>query len=102
MLRIRLQRKGKCKQPFYRIVVMEAKKKREGEAVEVIGSYDPRKEFLSFKGERWSYWVSRGAQPTESVSVLYKRWLNSKQQISFGEGKNVKDDAGREILHSVP
>mgnify|MGYP000496809340 CR=1 FL=1 len=100
MLRIRLQRKGKHKQPFYRIVVIEGRKKREGESIETIGFYNPLKESLFFNEERWNYWISRGAQPSDIVSVLHRRWCKERQ-LSSDEGENIKNDIMREISHNI-
>ncbi|HOC21619.1 MAG TPA: 30S ribosomal protein S16 [Anaerolineae bacterium] len=75
MLRLRLRRVGRKKQPSYRIVVAEAASPRDGKAVEVVGFYNPRTEpeTLQIMEERALYWLSVGAQPSDSVARLLKR-----------------------------
>lgn len=74
MLKIRLRRVGAKKQPSYRLVVAESSSPRDGGFVENIGFYDPRTEPATIKVEeaRALYWLSKGAQPTDSVSRLFK------------------------------
>ena len=71
-VKIRLTRKGKKKQPFYRIVVANSRTPRDGKVLEVVGLYDPTQEplFVELKTERIQHWLSTGAQPTETVSRL--------------------------------
>lgn len=69
-LSIRLRRNKKAHNPHYQIVVMDARKKRDGEYIEKLGHYDPlKKEFPKFEIniERINYWISVGAQPSERV-----------------------------------
>ncbi len=75
MLAIRLMRMGKKHQPFYRIVVMEKTRPRTSRTVEEIGYYNPLPEepVIKIKLDRYEYWVSKGAQPTETVVSLVKR-----------------------------
>lgn len=75
MLSIRLTRMGAKKKPFYRIVVAEKRSKRDGRFVESVGYYDPCRNPADIKidRERVSYWIERGAQPTETVRSLIKR-----------------------------
>ena len=75
MLMIRLSRMGARKQPFYRIVVIEKARARNGRPVEVVGTYNPRTNPASvdFKRERVDYWVSKGAQMSERVGKLYSK-----------------------------
>lgn len=72
MLMIRLARVGARKQPYYRIVVIEKERARNGRPVEVVGTYNPRTNPASveLKRERVTYWVSKGAQVSETVSRL--------------------------------
>ncbi|MGB3478179.1 MAG: 30S ribosomal protein S16 [bacterium] len=68
MVKIRLSRKGKKKVPFYRIVVIDSKKARDGKFIERVGHYDPRSKELTLKRDRIEYWISKGAQPTNTVA----------------------------------
>lgn len=69
MLAIRLARYGKKKAPTYRIVVIESTRPRDGRFVEIVGTYNPRKDpaEIHLEAERIQYWLSHGAQPSETV-----------------------------------
>lgn len=72
MVKIRLARFGKKKQPAYRVVVTNARTKRNTLALEYLGSYDPfaKKDKFKIDQERYNYWVDNGAQPTYTVKSL--------------------------------
>ena len=72
MLMIRLARFGSRKQPYYRVVVIEKDRARNGRSIEVVGTYNPRTEPASveLKRERIDYWTSKGAQLSERVGKL--------------------------------
>ncbi len=72
---IRLTRFGGKKKPFYRIVVADSRKPRDGRALEVLGHYDPRKgaEKGGLKLERFKYWLGCGARPSEIVQKIFKK-----------------------------
>ena len=74
MLMIRLARFGARKKPFYRVVVIEKDRARNGRSIELVGTYNPRTSpaTLDFKHERISYWTGKGAQLSERVSKLLK------------------------------
>lgn len=78
MVRIRLKRMGRTHRPFYRISVMDAHKKRDGKTIEDIGHYDPmvreKSERVKLNVERLDYWIGVGAQPSEKVAVLIKKF----------------------------
>ncbi|MFC4374823.1 30S ribosomal protein S16 [Nocardia halotolerans] len=71
-VRIKLTRMGKIRNPQYRVVVADARTRRDGRAIEAIGLYQPKEEpsLIQIDGERVAYWLSVGAQPTESVQRL--------------------------------
>ena len=74
-LKIRLARGGAKKRPFYRVVVAEASAPRDGRYVERVGTYNPmvpkdHEQRLTLNGERISFWMSKGAQPTERVHKM--------------------------------
>lgn len=73
-VKIRLKRMGKIRQPYYRVVVVDSRKKRDGKVIEEIGKYHPKEEpsLIDVKSERAQYWLGVGAQPTEAVEVLLK------------------------------
>jgi small subunit ribosomal protein S16 len=70
MVKIRLARMGRKKVPFYRIVVVDSKKARDGIYIERVGHYDPRSKELKINRDRIEYWISKGAQPTNTVAKL--------------------------------
>ena len=72
MLMIRLSRRGARKQPYYRIVVIEKDRARDGRSVEVVGTYNPRTNPASveLKSERIAYWTGKGAKLSDRVKKL--------------------------------
>jgi len=75
VLMIRLSRRGARKQPYYRIVVIEKDRARDGRSVEVVGTYNPRTNpaTVELKRERVDYWTSRGAQVSDRVKKLLEK-----------------------------
>lgn len=74
MVKIRLRRMGAKKAPFYRIVVADSRCPRDGRFIEEIGTYDPQADSaLKLDADRAKYWISNGAQPTETVRALLKK-----------------------------
>ena len=72
MVKIRLMRKGRKKKPMYRIVVIEDSNQRDGKTIEDIGTYNPHIEpaAITIKEDRVKYWISVGAQPSNTVNRL--------------------------------
>ena len=75
MVKIRLRRTGRKKQPTFRIVVADSQSPRDGKFIEVVGQYNPRQgeNALNLKSERVNYWLDSGAQPTDTVRSLLRR-----------------------------
>ncbi|MBW3638678.1 MAG: 30S ribosomal protein S16 [Actinobacteria bacterium] len=73
-VKIKLMRLGKMRAPYYRIVVADARTKREGRVIETIGKYHPKEDpsFIEVNGDRAAYWLGVGAQPTEPVAAILK------------------------------
>ncbi|WP_197380898.1 30S ribosomal protein S16 [Mycolicibacterium mengxianglii] len=73
-VKIKLTRLGKIRNPQYRIAVADARTRRDGRSIEVIGRYHPKEEpsLIEIDSERAQYWLSVGAQPTEPVLALLK------------------------------
>lgn len=71
-VKIKLKRLGKKRQPQYRIVIMDSRKKRDGRAIEQIGLYHPKEDpsFIKVDSDRAQYWLSVGAQPTDAVRAI--------------------------------
>ena len=76
MVMIRLARVGAKKQPYYRVVVIEKDRARNGRSIEVVGTYNPRTNPTSvdLKHERISYWRSKGAQFSDTVAKLVEKF----------------------------
>ncbi|MFQ6081757.1 MAG: 30S ribosomal protein S16 [Candidatus Aminicenantia bacterium] len=81
MLRVRLMRMGVKKKPFYRIVVVDSRRPRKSKYKDIIGYYNPMKEPAEIKidREKVNLWVSRGAQPSETVKSLLTKVKESKE-----------------------
>jgi len=77
MVKIRLQRQGKKKAPFYHVVVADSRSPRDGKIVEKIGTYDPMTEpaTVNLDKEKVEKWIKNGAKPTDSVKQLIEKTL---------------------------
>ena len=82
MLTIRLARMGAKKKPYYRIVVIEKARARDGRFVEAVGHYNPRKDpaELHLHSERIEHWLKQGAQPSDTVRSFLKK---QKRQVEL-------------------
>lgn len=97
-VKIRLKRMGKIRAPYYRIVVADARTKRDGRVIEEIGKYHPTEEpsLIEVDSERAQYWLGVGAQPTEQVTALLKltgdwgRFKGDKDAVSTVRTKEAK------------
>jgi small subunit ribosomal protein S16 len=77
-VKIRLSRVGRKHVPFFRIVATDTRKSRDGQALEILGTYDAAKgELVQFHEERISYWLSQGAVPTDAFKRLNKKFKKS-------------------------
>ncbi|HPE68659.1 MAG TPA: 30S ribosomal protein S16 [Thermotogota bacterium] len=76
MVKIRLTRMGKRKMPFYRVVVMDSKKRRDGAYLESLGFYDPIKDpaLTKVNIDRAIEWLLKGAQPTDTVRNIFSKY----------------------------
>ena len=72
--KIKLMRLGKMRAPYYRIVVADARTKRDGRSIETIGKYHPKEDpsYIEVDTERAQYWLGVGAQPTEAVAAIFR------------------------------
>src|SRR5687767_14126834 len=72
--KIKLMRLGKMRAPYYRIVVADARTKRDGRSIETIGKYHPKEDpsFIEVVSERAQYWLGVGIQPTEAVAAIFR------------------------------
>ena len=79
---IRLRREGALNRPYYKVVVADSRSPRDGKFIEIIGTYDPKKtgHNSTLKMDRIEHWISKGAQPSDTVRSLIKK--NQKQTAS--------------------
>jgi small subunit ribosomal protein S16 len=91
MLRIRLSRTGKKKQPSYRVVVADIEAKRDGRVVERLGHYNPLSDPIEYRiqEDRALYWLSVGAQPTDAVRRLLETQGTMDRLVRLRNGENL-------------
>jgi small subunit ribosomal protein S16 len=108
-VKIRLKRMGKIRAPYYRVVVVDSRKKRDGRVIEEIGKYHPKEEpsLIHVTSERAQYWLGVGAQPTEAVEALlkitgdwqqYKGLPGTEGTLKVAEPKRDKAEVFNEAL----
>lgn len=73
-VKLRLQRFGNHKRPFYRIVAADSKAPRDGKFLEILGTYEPIQGTVLVNGEKVQSWMAKGAQPTDTVKSLFKKF----------------------------
>ena len=85
MVKIRLQRVGAKKAPFYHIVVADSRSSRDGKIIEQIGTYDPMKDpaAIVLDKEKVATWIKNGAQPTDTVRTIIENLVDNKDAISI-------------------
>lgn len=83
---IRLRREGTSKRPYYKIVVADKRSPRDGRFIEIIGSYDPKVPGQNYKLDlaRAEYWLSCGAQPSETVGSIIRKAKKSAEAAMIG------------------
>ncbi|MEJ5229210.1 30S ribosomal protein S16 [Pseudothermotoga sp. U03pept] len=96
MVRIRLTRMGKRHMPFYRIVVVDSRKKRDGAYIESIGYYNPLKEpaQINLNVEKATEWILKGAQPSDTVADILSKAGVLKKVHEIKYAKKEKSDEG--------
>jgi small subunit ribosomal protein S16 len=74
VVKLRLMRMGKKKQPTYRVVAADSRSPRDGRFIEIVGHYDPRRDpsVIKIDNDKAAAWLAKGAQPTETVAKLLK------------------------------
>jgi small subunit ribosomal protein S16 len=92
MVRIRLRRVGLKNQPSYRIVVQDKEMPRDGRFLEIVGFYNPRTEpgTINIQEDRVFDWMSKGAQPTESVAQIFKTTGTLDRFARFKKGEPIE------------
>ncbi len=108
-VKIKLQRLGKIRAPYYRVIVSDARTRRSGKAIETIGQYRPKEEpsFIQVDSERAQYWLGVGAQPTESVQRIleitgdwqkFKGLPGAEGTLKVAEAKTSKQELFEQAL----
>lgn len=92
MVRIRLKRIGQRNRPSYRIVVTDSRRSRDGKYLESLGSYNPRTKELKLSQERANYWLSQGAQPSNTAERLLRRYARNAIPASSTESTALGDE----------
>ncbi|HUQ88974.1 MAG TPA: 30S ribosomal protein S16 [Vicinamibacterales bacterium] len=89
-----MRRTGSKKRPFFRVVVSEARSKKEGQFIEVLGFYNPRTKpaVVEINKERIAHWIKNGARPSDSVRTLLARHLTRDGAI-----EQTRDAKGRVV-----
>ena len=100
MLKIRLQRVGRKNDPSFRAVCVDSRKSpKVGKHTEVLGSYDPKRDYIAIDGERVKHWISKGAQVSDTMhNLLVKEGVIKAKKIHVAKGKKkvkkeIKADA---------
>lgn len=106
MVRIRLKRLGRKKSPFYRIVVMNKRDRRNGRPIEELGYYNPMSKELKLNKTSMNAWIAKGAQPSETVAYLASlapedgsliQLPKKAKKEHLGEANQVKEKAVEEV-----
>lgn len=87
---IRLRREGAKNRPYYKVVVADSRSPRDGKFIEIIGTYDPKKpgHNSTLKLDRAEYWISKGAQASDTVRSLIKK---NKKQVASASGEPASE-----------
>ncbi len=92
---IRLRREGAKNRPYYRVVVADSRSPRDGKFIEILGTYDPKLTGLnsSFDVDRAEYWISKGAQPSDTVRSLIKKQKKARAEEPVSEAVEESSEA---------
>lgn len=100
MLTIRFNRTGRKNRTYFRVVVQEHATAPGGRHIEVVGSYDPHQKTAVLKGERIQYWISQGAQPSETAwNLMVKEGVieGKKRPVKMVRPKSAETPAVEEV-----
>jgi small subunit ribosomal protein S16 len=89
---IRLRREGALNRPYYKVVVADSRSPRDGKFIEIIGTYDPKKtgHNSTLKMDRIEHWISKGAQPSDTVRSLIKK---NRKHAANATGESAPEPA---------
>jgi len=105
---IRLRREGALNRPYFKVVVADKRSPRDGKFIEIVGTYDPKKRGMNstLKLERIDYWISKGAQPSDTVRSLIKKNKNpeaaAKKMAAIEAKKAAKPKAQPKTEAAAP
>ena len=93
---IRLRREGAKNRPYYRVVVTDSRSPRDGKFIEILGTYDPKQtgQNSSFSVERAEYWISKGAQPSDTVRSLIKKQKKTAVAAPASDPERQRSEPG--------
>ncbi len=95
---IRLSRIGTKHKPFFRMVVVDSRKKRDGECLENLGTYDGLKsEWVRFDAERYDAWVEKGAQPSDTAKKLYRLFKKKSAGVATPKKATPKTSVKKDV-----
>src|SRR5947208_11846893 len=94
---IRLRREGTKNSPYYKVVVADRRSPRDGKFIEIVGTYDPKKPGLNstLKLDRIEHWISKGAQPSDTVRSLIKKNKNPEAAAKKAAAAAAKKAAAK-------
>jgi small subunit ribosomal protein S16 len=100
---IRLRREGALNRPYFKVVVADKRSPRDGKFIEIIGTYDPKKRGMNstLKLERIEYWISKGAQPSDTVRSLIKKNKNPEAAAKKAAATDAKKAAKAKAAQKV-
>ena len=105
-VRLRMKRMGRKNRPFYRVVAVDQRAARDGRVLEYLGHYDPLVADTDaravLQGERIDYWLSVGAQPSEKVRVLVKKYGSKGTHLSQQNTATDKLKAPKQYIPPAP
>src|SRR5947208_14200615 len=92
---IRLRREGALNRPYFKVVVTDTLSPRDGKFIEIVGTYDPKKtgQNSTLKLDRIEHWISKGAQPSDTVRSLIKKIKNPEAAAKKAAAKAAKKTA---------
>src|SRR5437870_2709708 len=92
---IRLRREGALNRPYFKVVVTDTRSPRDGKFIEIVGTYDPKKtgQNSTLKLDRIEHWISKGAQPSDTVRSLIKKTKNPEAAAKKVAAKAAKKSA---------
>ena len=101
---IRLRREGALNRPYFKVVVTDKRSPRDGKFIEIVGTYDPKKPGLNstLKLDRIEHWISKGAQPSDTVRSLIKKNKNPEAAAKKAEAAAAKKAAVKAAAKPEP